>query len=667
MARQTSLPASASLPTVQAAAAIERWAGRVASDRARLTLVLLIALCQGLLYLCLQPPWQHYDEPTHFEYAWLIAHQPGLPQLGTVDPALRRDVAASMLQYDFWRNMPQPALLTDGPIEIGITELGHPPAYYLLISLPLRLVAHLDITSQLYVARGMSVALFVLVIAIAGGLMRDLTPRGHVLRWAVPLTVALIPPFVDLMTAVNNDVGAVFMFSLFLWGAVRTIRFGLSWPRLAWIFGTALLAAGTKNTAAIAIPLALLAALVAFWIQRGWRWRWLAMVALGSCTALLLLVFGWGDAAYWYHGASEAAYTSSTRVVNSVTQVGSRAIVLETQPGEARQLSNPLLGAQVQRAAGQTITIGGWLWADQPAMSAATGVSFKTPAMVWSQPAMHPIQLSTTPTFVAWTFEVPKQTFLLQYLLVAGAPADSTAPAHLYLDGALIVAGSYPIDQVPSFDDSSASSGTWGSQHFTNLLRNGSAEQGWPRLRPWVDRALVNYIHRSPMQSVAALFDTRRIAEVFLPYMVQPAADTFVDSFAWSNVKLADPLWRYLARYLAVLALIGCIWWLIAQRSTTSGSLWPALLFLALVGALVWINTIFRPLPLLGEMYAVPVARYTFPAIIVTALAIVGGWWALWPQKLRLGAALALIAGLLALNAAAITTIAAYYRALPLG
>jgi hypothetical protein len=642
-------------------------AGRAASDRARWALVLLIALCQGILYLCLQPPWQHYDEPTHFEYAWLIAHHPGLPQPGSVDQALRRDVAASMIQYNFYRNMPRPALLTDGTIEIGITELGHPPAYYLLVSLPLRLVAHLDISSQLYVARGVSVLLFVLVIAISVGLMRDLTPRGHVLRWAVPLTIALIPPFVDLMTAVNNDVGAVAMFSLFLWGAVRTIRFGLSWPRLAWIFGTALLAAWTKNTAAIALPLALLACLVAFWIQRGWRWRWLAVVALGSCAALLLLVFGWGDAAYWYPGAGETAHISSTRVVTTATQLGTRAIVLETQPGDTRQLINPLLGEQVQRAAGQTITIGGWLWADQPTIATATGVMFKTPTMVVAQSAMQPIQLSTTPTFVAWTFDVPRQTFLLQYALAAGSPTDAAAPAHVYLDGALIVVGSYPINQVPSFDDPSASSGAWGGQRFTNLLRNGSAEAGWPRLRSWVDRALVSYIHRSPTQSVAALFDPRRIAEVFLPYMVLPSTDTFVESFAWSNVKLADPLWRYLARYLAVLALFGCIRWLIVRRSKPVGTLLPALLFLALVGVLIWINTIFRPLPLLGEMYVVPVARYTFPAIIATALAIVGGWWAIWPAKLRLGAALALIAGLLALDIVAIITIAAYYRTLPLG
>jgi hypothetical protein len=178
---------------------------------------------------------------------------------------------------------------------------------------------------------------------------------------------------------------------------------------------------------------------------------------------------------------------------------------------------------------------------------------------------------------------------------------------------------------------------------------------------------LVKYIHRSPTQSVAALFDPTRVAEVFVAYMLQPAADTFIDSFAWSNVKLAEPLWRYLSRYLAALALIGCIRWLIARRPDAPDTLLPALLFLCLVGALAWLNTIFRPLPLLGEMYVVPVARYTFPAIIVTALAVAGGWWALWPRKLRLGAQLALIAGLLALNGAAMTTIAAYYRALPLG
>jgi len=341
--------------------------------------------------------------------------------------------------------------------------------------------------------------------------------------------------------------------------------------------------------------------------------------------------------------------------------------MIEAPPGGTRQLLNPLLGAQVQRAAGHTITIGGWVWGDRAAMAAEIGVAIKTPDMAWAKSSVQPVPISTRPTFVTWTFEVPEQAFLLQYLITAGAPAGAGAPAHLYLDGALVAEGRYPAGQAPSFDDAAASGGVWGGRRFTNLLRNGSGEQAWPRLRPWVDQILVQYIHRSPTQSVATLFDPHRIAEVFVPYMLQPAADTFIQSFAWSNVKLADPIWLYLARYLAVLALIGCVRWLVAHRSVARERLLPTLLFLALVGALAWLNTIFRPLPLLGEMYIIPVARYTFPAIIVTALAVAGGWWALWPQKLQLGAQLALIAGLLALNGAAITTIAAYYRMLPLG
>lgn len=37
------------------------------------------------------PPWQHYDEPAHFEYAWLIVtRRGGLPLRGEFDQPLRR-------------------------------------------------------------------------------------------------------------------------------------------------------------------------------------------------------------------------------------------------------------------------------------------------------------------------------------------------------------------------------------------------------------------------------------------------------------------------------------------------------------------------------------------------------------------------------------------------
>jgi len=43
----------------------------------------------------------------------------------------------------------------------------------------------------------------------------------------VPLTLASLPGFADLLSSVNNDVGAVAFVSLVLWGSLRLIQRGL--------------------------------------------------------------------------------------------------------------------------------------------------------------------------------------------------------------------------------------------------------------------------------------------------------------------------------------------------------------------------------------------------------------------------------------------------------
>ena len=157
MARPTSLPRPRLPDAAPATPLVERAAARPDAGRVRLALVLLIALCQGAIYLCLLPPWQHYDEPTHFEYAWLIANRPGLPQPGDEDRAMRRELATTMLEHRFYWNLPKPNLQAKAAgINVGISELGHPPAYYLLVSLPLRAARQLDLVSQLYLARSVS-------------------------------------------------------------------------------------------------------------------------------------------------------------------------------------------------------------------------------------------------------------------------------------------------------------------------------------------------------------------------------------------------------------------------------------------------------------------------------------------------------------------------------
>ena len=158
-------------------------------------LVLSFALAHGLLYLIMVPPWQHYDEPGHFEYAWLIANRGQLPQPGDYDQAMRREVAASMLEHDRFRvsSFHPSLLITDKPVWIAIPQLKHPPFYYMLVSLPLRIIRHADITFQLYVARSVSLILYLLSIWIAWRLVGDLTALGNPLRWAVPGMMALLP------------------------------------------------------------------------------------------------------------------------------------------------------------------------------------------------------------------------------------------------------------------------------------------------------------------------------------------------------------------------------------------------------------------------------------------------------------------------------------------
>jgi hypothetical protein len=169
----------------------------------RLGVLLGLGLVLGLVYVFLVPPWQHYDEPTQFEYAWLIANRQGIPQPGEYDQRMRREVAASMLEHDFFRGMDfRPNLLSQTEqIWIGISQLGDQPLYYWLVALPLRVLRYADIDTQLYTARLASLALLLVTLVAAWGTLHELVPadKGW-LAWLIPITIVLVPSFLDLMT-----------------------------------------------------------------------------------------------------------------------------------------------------------------------------------------------------------------------------------------------------------------------------------------------------------------------------------------------------------------------------------------------------------------------------------------------------------------------------------
>jgi hypothetical protein len=664
-----------------------------AFERQAIRLVLLVALLQGITYLLLLPPWQHYDEPSHFEYAWLMANLGDRPTNDDVDQGMRRAVIASMIEHDFYTGWANPPDLNSGAsLSLGFPAFSHPTAYYVLVSLPLRLAAmlDLDVTTQLYLARTVSFGLFLLTVGVAVGMMRDLTSPGHVLRWGVPLVLVLLPPFVDVMTSVNSDVGAALVASLFLWGSVRTIRYGITWQRVGWVVGAALLAVMTKNTAAVTIVLVPLVLLLSFWLQRGWSWRWFGVGGLGLGILLLPLFVGWGDAAYWYRWWGMTTHEQPTRTPSNAAAtdghavliwrdapdivgrlerwsnpLGAHALQLEAVSDTQRRLINPLLEADIDAAAGKTITVGGWLWADRPVTAASPGVVVHNRPAAARNVQWHPVELTTRPTFVSWTFKVSEQISGLHYAFLVPALAADEPPLRVYLDGAVLALGELPTDTAPVFDDASARSGTWGDQRFVNLVRNPSAEQAWPRLRPWVEPTLNEYVSlgagRTPSKLLAAMVDVERTSELLLSPLSLIPFDTTFTRLAWGHVVLTHPAWMYVVRGLWLAALLGgVLWWLDVRRPTLHG-LRPALALLAVAGALVWLSTLTRTLPRINEGLPLPMARYTFPAILVTILALVGGWWSLWPRRWRPAGMGLLLMGMLVLNLASVRRALEYY------
>ena len=67
--------------------------------------ILILAMVHGMIYVYVVPPWQHYDEPSHFEYIWLVSNRKRIPQASEFDQSIRREIAASMIENDFFRNL----------------------------------------------------------------------------------------------------------------------------------------------------------------------------------------------------------------------------------------------------------------------------------------------------------------------------------------------------------------------------------------------------------------------------------------------------------------------------------------------------------------------------------------------------------------------------------
>lgn len=231
-----------------------------AAERGVLRWLLPLALAHGLLYLFLVPPWQHYDEPNHFEYAAQIAIGEGItPGEGSVQ--LSREIADSMYRHRFWPPGVRPDLLSPGPVLLGFSQRLHPPLYYHLIALPIGPTRYLAVETQLYLARAVSMLLYALTVLAAWRIAVVMAPDEPATQLAFPLLVLFTPAFADLMAAVNNDVLLNMAATTALLGAVLLIRDGPRPAALALAGFGALVAVLTKRVGLAVVPLVGLALL----------------------------------------------------------------------------------------------------------------------------------------------------------------------------------------------------------------------------------------------------------------------------------------------------------------------------------------------------------------------------------------------------------------------
>ena len=430
--------------------------GRSRKEHRYLILVLLVGFLNGLVYMLLMPPWQHYDEPNHFEYAWLIANRGSLPKPGDFDQEMRRATAVSMIEHNFFRGMNYVPDLesNDQPIWIGqYSQLGDPPLYYLLGSLPLRLPVE-NITTQLYLVRLVSLFLYLVTIFAAWGIMTEITSAGNPMRLLVPLTIALLPGFSDVMTAVNNLVAATAFFSLCLWGCVRLLVKGVTVINILWAAAAAALCLFTSVTAYSALPILLFSLILACFHG---KWR---MIAFGFLCLIVLagsiLVTERGDAFPWYRSTLQDTPLRSqdTRAI-----IGTHVFQVDVHAEISPQWLVPAFQSIGNKLPAGTYTFGSWMWASQP-------IQVQTPTVgVGGQITTNTIELGTTPAFYAFPVTVKKDG--LRTWVSLAPKAGPAQEGLVYYDGLVLAEGEYPIDQEPNYSDADGESGTvgWATLH----------------------------------------------------------------------------------------------------------------------------------------------------------------------------------------------------------
>lgn len=584
----------------------------------RLQLILVVTLVNGITYLALVPPWQHYDEPGHFEYAWLVANLDHWPKVGEYDQSMRREVAASMIEHEFYRGMNfYPNLLAiDRPVEIGIAQTGDLPLYYFLASIPLRILKYTDITWQLYSVRLVSVLFFVFTIFLAYKTSSLVFGDKHPLGWMIPLFMAFLPALVDLMSAVNNDVAAIAAFTLFVYTAVRLNKMGMNLLNLGLLLVALVLCMFTKSTAWLALPLSGLSLILALF-KKKWLWAYILLGFLALFIAGFVL-FDWKQPApALFYASSDSAIPRAIKSENA--PIGENIFIQTGQTYSSQGFYHVIEPNSLQEYLGESVSIGFWVWAEQP-------VTLRPPVLELDyqtiQLGYEDLDVNELPKFFILSAQLPEQGIRLWLRTFAINDKENC----LYWDGFFLVRGDLiETSGNPQYLDINGELILWGGTTHTNLIRNGSAERTWPLFSSKVARVLGRQINLSTTY-LWSVFDLQANGWYYrsaLSHMFR----SYWAVFGWSHVVLiGGKPYRFLFG-VSLLSLIGLGYSLVSRKIKLDGRV--VLLMLTMI-FLQFVVVIMRGAGSWFNYTMLPATRYFFPAVLATVVFLVTGWHVLF-------------------------------------
>jgi hypothetical protein len=551
---------------------------------ARVKLLRLLAagvgLAHGLLYMFLMPPWQHYDEPAHFEAARLTYQLRRAPTPADVSPALLREIQSSMVQHKFYApwSGPDVSSLTDAQLNIGFSQLGDPPGYYMLAAIGIAALANASTEAQLYGTRMVSVALLAISLASTSKIAQVVAPRRATGIWLAPLMLGLLPAFADVMSACNSTAANVAAGALLTWFASSFVLRRSSLRGVLAMGGAIAACVMAGTPALLLIPAAAVALNFGFFT----RVRWLAWgVCAMTAIAAPLAAFSTGDVAYWFRGTHQAGG------MQRVDASGNAWLMLNQKAGAPAARTFQLLPGTAHAAlAGQEVIIQGVWRANRP-------IRATLPTLSDVNGRLH------APT----TSQVAFQS--TSFALSATLPVTAVR-SWVWIEPGLSVG-----DEL-YFDDLSLSTV---ANPGVNLLRNGAMDASWPRLRGWESGVFNRFVwgleEFNLLLAPLDLDATRWLFDATARRLV----GTLWTTVAWGHIFGAEwTLWLALA--LMTTATVGVL--------TNLRALRPEWFVVALVAILVPIAlTFLRGFQSLIYPPYLPVARYFFPVLpIAVAIAV---------------------------------------------